>query len=31
LNLYDDIAFIPDYAGVERAFTARRKEGIIDG
>lgn len=31
LNLYDDIAFIPDYAGVDRAFTARRKEGIIDG
>jgi release factor glutamine methyltransferase len=31
LNLYDDIAFILDYAGVERAFTARRKEGIIDG
>ena len=31
LNLYDDIAFIPDYAGVERVFTARRKEGIIDG
>jgi release factor glutamine methyltransferase len=25
LKLYDDIAFIPDYAGVERAFTVRRK------
>lgn len=31
LNLYDDIVFILDYSGVERVFTARRKEGIIDG
>jgi len=30
LNLYEDIAFIPDYAGNTRAFTARRKgESLI--
>jgi release factor glutamine methyltransferase len=31
LNLYNDITFIQDYAGVERVLTARRKKGIIDG
>jgi release factor glutamine methyltransferase len=30
-NLYDDIIFIRDYAGTERAFSARRKEDIIRG
>jgi release factor glutamine methyltransferase len=30
-NLYDDVAFIRDYAGVERAFTARRKGNLIGG
>jgi release factor glutamine methyltransferase len=30
-NLYEDIIFMRDYAGAERAFSARRKEDIIRG
>jgi release factor glutamine methyltransferase len=31
LNLYDEIAFLRDYAGLDRVFTARRKKEAPDG